>query len=183
MASPVKLPSFLEGRSKHRNAPRFSSTAVVDLFAAGYREARVPAGLRRTHGPAPSEARDAPAASATESSAPSGENMDVALHSAGLAEPPPEKDVAVPLVKIPPPYRGPTAGRASVEVSGSTVRECLLAASDAYPGLGELVLDGDGSPHRFVTLFINGDEIAREDLDAAIQADDELEVLAAIAGG
>jgi molybdopterin converting factor small subunit len=109
--------------------------------------------------------------------------MDVALHSAGPAEPPPEKDIALPLVKIPPPYRGPTAGRASVEVTGSTVRECLLAAAEAYPGLGELVLDADGSLHRFVTLFINGDEIARGDLDVAIRADDELEVLAAIAGG
>jgi len=89
----------------------------------------------------------------------------------------------VPLVKIPPPYRGPTHGQAAVEVDGSTVRECLVAASDAHAGLGELLLAADGRLHRFVTLFINGDEIARDDLDAGVRPGDELEVLAAIAGG
>jgi hypothetical protein len=86
-------------------------------------------------------------------------------------------------VKIPPPYRGPTQGLASVDAAGSTVRECLEAVASGYPGFGELVLDVDGNLQRFVTLFINGDEIARDDLDAAVGADDELEVLAAIAGG
>jgi len=89
----------------------------------------------------------------------------------------------VPLVKIPPPYRGPTAGLASVEVEGTTVRECLEAAAAAHPGLGELILDPDGSLHRFVTVFVNGDEIARSDVDARVASGDEIEILAAIAGG
>jgi molybdopterin converting factor small subunit len=89
----------------------------------------------------------------------------------------------VPQVKIPPPYRGPTQGQASIAVEGATVRECIHAVAEAYPGLGELILDTDGRPQRFVTLFINGDEVARDDLDAAVTPDDEVEVLAAIAGG
>jgi molybdopterin converting factor small subunit len=89
----------------------------------------------------------------------------------------------VPLVKIPPPYRGPTGGLAAIDVEGATVRECLRAVGDAYPGFGELVLGADERIHRFVTLFINGDEIDREDLDIAVEPNDEVEVLAAIAGG
>lgn len=89
----------------------------------------------------------------------------------------------MPQVNVPPPYRGPTQGRASIDVEGATVRECVRAVADAFPGFGELILDSDGRLHRFVTLFINGDEIARDDLDAAVGPDDEVDVLAAIAGG
>ena len=89
----------------------------------------------------------------------------------------------MPQVKIPPPYRGPTGGLASIAVAGATVRECILAAADAHPGFGELILDADGRLHRFVTLFVNGDELARDELDSAVAPGDELEILAAIAGG
>jgi sulfur carrier protein ThiS len=37
--------------------------------------------------------------------------------------------------------------------------------------------------HRFVTLFVNGDAIARERLDERLAPEDRLEILAAIAGG
>ena len=37
--------------------------------------------------------------------------------------------------------------------------------------------------HRFVKLFVNGDEVARDGADAPVGAGDEVEILAAIAGG
>ncbi len=89
----------------------------------------------------------------------------------------------MPQVKIPPPYQGPTQGRASVEVEGATVRECIEAVGREFPGFAEQVFDGAGNVHRFVTLFINGDEIDRAAVDTAVAATDEVEILAAIAGG
>jgi len=89
----------------------------------------------------------------------------------------------MPQVKIPPPYRGPTLGKAVIAVAGATVRECIQAVEDQHPGFAEQVFDPDGRLHRFVTLFINGDEIARDDPDAPVADGDEVEVLAAIAGG
>jgi molybdopterin synthase sulfur carrier subunit len=89
----------------------------------------------------------------------------------------------LPQVKIPPPYRGPTSGRAVIEVAGTSVRQCIEAVEAEFPGFGELVIDARGGLQKFVTLFINGDEIARDDLDASVGSDDEVEVLAAIAGG
>jgi molybdopterin converting factor small subunit len=93
------------------------------------------------------------------------------------------KDPPVPQVKIPPPYRGPTGGRAAIEVAADSVRGCIDAVDSECPGFGELVLDADGRLQKFVTLFVNGDEIARDALDTAVRADDEIEVLAAVAGG
>jgi len=89
----------------------------------------------------------------------------------------------VPLVKIPPPYRGPTAGAASFDAKGGTVRECLDSTAAAFPGLGARRLDPEGRVHRFVTLFVNGDEIDRSDIDRSVAPDDEIDVVAAVAGG
>jgi molybdopterin synthase sulfur carrier subunit len=89
----------------------------------------------------------------------------------------------MPVVAIPPPYRGPTQGQAELEVEGATVRECLDAVGSHFPGFAEQIFDAGGAVHGFVNLFVNGDEIERQGLDRALDASDRLEILAAIAGG
>ncbi len=89
----------------------------------------------------------------------------------------------MPTVTIPPPYQGPTQGVACVEVDGVTVEACIRAVGDLYPGFVEQVLDARGAVHRFVKLFVNGDEIDRAALDTPVVEGDEVEILAAVAGG
>lgn len=89
----------------------------------------------------------------------------------------------MPTVLIPPPYRGPTQGASEVAVSGETVRACLEAAGEKYPGLLDQVLTADGEVHRFVKLFRNGDQLGADALAVAVDPDDSVEILAAIAGG
>lgn len=89
----------------------------------------------------------------------------------------------MPKIRIPPPYRGPTQGLAEVAVDGATVRECIVAVDASHPGFAAQVLDSDGRVHSFVTLFVNGAEIARDAVDSAVAAGDVVEILAAIAGG
>ena len=89
----------------------------------------------------------------------------------------------MPKVKIPPPYRGPTLGKAVIEVAGASVRGCIEAVEAGHPGIAELVFDPTGAVQPFVTLFLNGEELARDAADASVGADDEVEILAAIAGG
>ena len=89
----------------------------------------------------------------------------------------------MPTVTIPPPYQGPTQGVARVEVDGATVEACIRSVGDLYPGFIEMVIDGSGAVHRFVKLFVNGDEIDRTALDTPVAEDDEVEILAAVAGG
>jgi molybdopterin synthase sulfur carrier subunit len=88
----------------------------------------------------------------------------------------------MPIVMVPPPYRGPTAGEGEIRVDAATVRECIDAVEARFPGFRDQILAG-GAVHRFVSFFVNGDEIAREQLDARLAPDDRLEILAAIAGG
>lgn len=89
----------------------------------------------------------------------------------------------MPTVSIPPPYRGPTQGEAEIEVDGTTVGECIDAVESRYPGFRSQILDASGGLHRFVRLFRNGEPLEEAPLEAAVDAGDEVAVLAAIAGG
>lgn len=89
----------------------------------------------------------------------------------------------MPQVVIPPPYRGPTAGAERVSVPGTSVAECIRAVDARHPGFSAQVFDGQGHVHRFVKLFVNGDEIDRRAVDTPLAEGDEVEILAAIAGG
>ena len=89
----------------------------------------------------------------------------------------------MPVVTVPGPYQGPTGGRGEISVAGATVRACLEAVEAQHAGFLELVLNPDGTQHRFVKLFINEEEIAPGELERSLGESDRLEVLAAIAGG
>ena len=89
----------------------------------------------------------------------------------------------MPVVKIPAPYRGPTGGADRIEVEGATVKECIQAVADQFPGFGSQVWDSRCTVHRFVKLYINGEEIDRQAIETSVAASDEVEVLAAVAGG
>ena len=89
----------------------------------------------------------------------------------------------MPVVQIPAAYRGPTRGAECLQVEGATVRASIEAVADAFPGFGEQVFDAGGGVHRFVTLFVNGEEIDRAAIDEPIETSDEVEILAAVAGG
>ena len=89
----------------------------------------------------------------------------------------------MPLVRIPPPYRGPTGGEGQIQVEGRTVGDCLDAVDARYPGFASQVFDADRTVHRFVRFFVNGDAIERSALGYPVGEEDEVEVLAAIAGG
>jgi molybdopterin converting factor small subunit len=89
----------------------------------------------------------------------------------------------MPNVRIPPPYRGPTQGTAEIPAEGSSVLECLEAVERKFPGFLAQVLDEDGNVHRFVKLVKNGTHLTREALREPLAPGDELEIIAAIAGG
>ncbi|HJO23524.1 MAG: MoaD/ThiS family protein [Myxococcota bacterium] len=89
----------------------------------------------------------------------------------------------MPQVVVPPPYRGSTLGEARIPADGSTLRECFEDVGRRYPGFIEQIFDGGGKVHKFVDVFVNGEEIDREDVDSGVAAEDCIEVLAAVAGG
>jgi len=76
-----------------------------------------------------------------------------------------------------PPVLREYAGGAELLVSGATVREALAAAPEA---LRARVLDDMGRVFPYLLLFCNDEEAT---LDATVEADDVIEIVAAAAGG
>jgi molybdopterin converting factor small subunit len=89
-------------------------------------------------------------------------------------------------VLIPIIFRGPTHGEASATVSAETIGASLDAVEARFPGVRELVIDPKtGGIHRFVKLTLNGELLDRNPdvLERPVRESDEIEVIAAIAGG
>jgi molybdopterin synthase sulfur carrier subunit len=89
----------------------------------------------------------------------------------------------LPKVEVPPRYRGPTRGRALIEVDADTVRSCIEAVEAEHPGFRELILDSEGNVRRFVRLFVNGEALDRDAVDTPVADADRVQFLAAAAGG
>jgi molybdopterin converting factor small subunit len=63
------------------------------------------------------------------------------------------------------------------------VRGAILAVEKKFPGFAPQVFDARGNLHRFVKLFVNGEPVDAKHLDQPLAGGDELEIVAAIAGG
>jgi sulfur carrier protein ThiS len=89
-------------------------------------------------------------------------------------------------VIIPVVFHGPTRGESRAEVEGATILECIDRVGERFPGLRAMVIDeATGSVHKFVKVTLNGELIERDPatLAQSVGQDDEIEVIAAIAGG
>lgn len=89
----------------------------------------------------------------------------------------------MPVIQIPPPYRGPTQGVTEVDVDGATLRDCLEAVEKQYPGFAPLVIDEAGRLRKFATWFRNGDKLTGDVLATSLDPGDSIEIISSVAGG
>ncbi|MFK7896876.1 MAG: MoaD/ThiS family protein [Myxococcota bacterium] len=89
-------------------------------------------------------------------------------------------------VVIPTIFQGPTRGESELDVDFGTIGACFDAVDAEFPGLKALVVDPKGGAiHKFVKVTLNGELLngGSEVLERAVSASDEIEIIAAIAGG
>jgi hypothetical protein len=71
-----------------------------------------------------------------------------------------------------------------VDVTATTVAGALRAAVADHPDLGIRLLDGDSRFHTHLLLFVDGDQVAREDqATTPVGPDTRIDVLISIVGG
>ena len=88
------------------------------------------------------------------------------------------------LVKIPTPLRRVTSGKDSVTVGGATVLECLNQLDAQFPGVKERIVDPTGQLHRFVNIYVNGEDVRfLKGLQTGLKDGDEISIVPAVAGG
>jgi sulfur-carrier protein len=87
-------------------------------------------------------------------------------------------------VNLPTVLRSHAGGAKAVSVEGATVGQVLEALSDQYPGLSGQVVNGDGTLHKFVNVYLNDDDVRYlSSLDTPVSGADEISILPAVAGG
>ena len=62
-------------------------------------------------------------------------------------------------VRIPPVLRTQVNGNKEVDASGTTVGEVVADLVARYPQMGEQLLAHDGGLHRFVNVYLNGQDV------------------------
>lgn len=76
-------------------------------------------------------------------------------------------------------------GMVDMEVpAGATLRAVLDEVERRLPGATAKLLDADGKPHRYVNLYVNGDDIRYgAGVDTPVTERDEILILPAVSGG
>lgn len=68
--------------------------------------------------------------------------------------------------------------------AGATLRAVLDEVEKRIPGATAKLLDADGKPHRYVNLYVNGDDIRYgAGVDTPVAEQDEVLILPAVSGG
>lgn len=87
-------------------------------------------------------------------------------------------------LKIPTPLRKMTNGVSAVQVAGANLVECIGDLEGQFPGIKERLINDEGELHRFVNIYVNGEDIRfLEGLKTSIKENDEVSIVPAVAGG
>ena len=90
----------------------------------------------------------------------------------------------MPLIKIPPVLRASTGGEKEVSAEGSDVGSVLRSLTDAHPETKSQLFGEDGALNRYVNVYLNDEDVRVLDgLETAVEPDDTLVILPAMAGG
>jgi sulfur-carrier protein len=87
-------------------------------------------------------------------------------------------------VRIPPVLRPSTGGEREVSAHGKTVGEVLGELASAHPTTRDQLFGENGQLNRFVNVYLNDEDVrVLEGLDTAVEPEDTLVILPAMAGG
>ena len=92
------------------------------------------------------------------------------------------------IVIIPSPLRNLTNGERKVNIEfgdeDSSVENIIVALNNLYPGILSKILDDDNQLHKYVNIFIDGEDIRYLDgINTQVNENDELSIVPAVAGG
>ncbi len=87
-------------------------------------------------------------------------------------------------VRIPTPLRRLTKGKDVVDVESATINGTIQALEKDYPGIKARLCDEKGELHRFVNIYVNGEDVRfLQGVNTALKQGDEVSIVPAVAGG
>ncbi len=90
----------------------------------------------------------------------------------------------MPSVRIPTPLRKLTAEKDEVNISADNISALIEELENQYPGIKARLCDESGEVRRFINLYVNNEDIRfLSGKETALNADDVVSIIPAIAGG
>jgi molybdopterin synthase sulfur carrier subunit len=90
----------------------------------------------------------------------------------------------MPTIRIPTPLRKLTNNQEEVTASGATLGAVLDELNANFPGLGERIVDEQGTIRRFVNIFVNDEDVRfQQEKETPVKEADVISIVPAIAGG
>ncbi len=87
-------------------------------------------------------------------------------------------------VRIPPPLRKFTSGAETFESAAQNLPELFEKLDTKFPGIRAALCAADGTPHRFLNVYVNEEDIRfLGGVQYAFHDGDEILLIPAIAGG
>ena len=87
-------------------------------------------------------------------------------------------------VRIPTPLMKLTNNQAEISAEGGTIADILNNLESQFAGIKERICDENGTPRRFINIYLNEEDIRFLDGEKTkIKDGDEVSIIPAIAGG
>ena len=87
-------------------------------------------------------------------------------------------------VRLPAVLRQQANGERAIEVDGATIGDAVQSLVGRHPALAGQLLTPEGDLHRFVNVYLNGQDVRYlAGLETPVGERDEIRLLPAIAGG
>ena len=87
-------------------------------------------------------------------------------------------------VRVPTPLMKLTDNQSEVTAEGATISEILNNLESQFTGIKERICDENGTPRRFINIYLNEEDIRFLDGEStAVKDGDEISIIPAIAGG
>ncbi len=87
-------------------------------------------------------------------------------------------------MSVPVPFQSCTDGRTEISVEGRTVQQVLKNLNEIHAGILEKICDENGTPRRFVNLYLNQRDIrSLDNLATKVRDGDKILILPIAAGG
>jgi molybdopterin synthase sulfur carrier subunit len=74
-------------------------------------------------------------------------------------------------------------GKEPINVTGSTIGECLDKIDAGHPGVKELLLNKEGNVKSYVLILLNGENAYPKELSKPVKDGDEISILLFADGG
>jgi molybdopterin converting factor small subunit len=86
-------------------------------------------------------------------------------------------------IRLESPFAERIGGTSMVEIPAPTVESALLGLTDRYPQLLRLIWMSAGVVNPLLAVFLNDQLLEPHELSGAVEPDDKIDIIAAVAGG